>query len=143
MNTLKFFFLSLLILLISCEGNQPTPILKEDLVGVWRSDTFTASDLQGNLLQVWNETHQIMGLGDNNSYFRTYISGTWQLNGGLIEFSSNASLNIPMQRFKVNSVTENTLEMEIQLTAKEVGVDSTIAQPDDLIVFKEDYVREE
>jgi len=118
-------FLMLVVLLAtfseSCtKENQKST---DDLIGYWQSEKieFNGKSFSGDFEQ-WNNSTGL-SLEAEAFYYKNYVTGNWKLQDDKITLTPNDGLGIAPQIYKVISVSETSLVLEIELTEGEYCCD--------------------
>jgi len=126
---------------VSCEkGNLSNT---DELIGYWQSEKieFNGKTFSGDFEWVNGSTG--LNLEAEDFYYKNYVSGNWKLQDNKIELTPNENLGIAPQIYKVISVTETTLVLEIELSEAEYCCDFEEFESDEKLKIIEHYKRSE
>lgn len=128
-----------LILFISC--NKDKNIIDPDLIaGAWELQEVTCNQIDVMDINSGISINTILNIGDDNFYYRNYISGDWTLNNHTLELKPNESLNMSKREYEVLALSEDRLELQIPLTESQYGCDF---DEFGILTIKETYIRKE
>lgn len=138
MKTLNLISLiGLIIYLISCK--ETDEIKASEIANVWRLEEVYVN---GQLQDSTQLSATILGIQENNSYYRNYVSGTWVLSGNWIEFSPLEELGLSTKRHQVLEHTGDLLLLESSMTEKEYLWDFEGVAEDEVVTTREKFVKD-
>ena len=124
---------------LSCMNNQEMLVESEDLIGVWNSEGMELKSLEDGEV-VTRPFGTWMGIFEDGSYWRNYISGNWELMDNEIIFKVSPELSYPSYAFRVTEFSTNSITLEIETTEIIYG-DFDEFRRDEKILLTEKFIR--
>jgi len=137
---MKTLFLTSLIGLItvlsSCKETDEIKV--SEIANVWQlEEVYVNGQLQDS--RQMPATH--LGIQENNTYYRNYVSGTWTISGNKIEFSPIEELGLSTRQHQILEHTGDILILESSTTEKEYFWDFEDVAEDEVITIREKFVK--
>lgn len=99
--------------------------------------------LDGNLINDWISSGVILNINNNNTYYRNYITGAWSINKDILFLQPDSNLIDFFWEYKIVELTENSLEMRVNLSEGQYCCDFAEFTSDELLTINEKYIRSE
>ena len=142
MRTLQaVFLLFMLLLMFSCQQDELPVPQEADLWGSWRLQTQDIQDENREAVENSFPASALMSIDENGSFYRNYVSGSWNLNGRLATFvPSNSAMEVTS--YRILEMTESSLKWEARLTEKELLFNIPGIDRDQTLIVTEVFMKE-
>lgn len=136
------FSLSICVFLISCEKDDSGTIDPILLTGAWRLHHVEIDHPAGSAINDLIAGTSILNLKNNETYYRNYVSGDWQVTGHTLTLDPVTELGIDPWSYTIIEVTPEKLRVRIFLTEGAYHGNFPEVEEDEILDITEEYIRE-
>ena len=136
---------SLTLIAFSCKDKEYTEpeVQPEQITGIWQLQAVSFNGVDGNNLSPTFEPATTMNVSPDNTYWRNYVTGNWEIDQLTIRFLPNAELSAPGLQFEFVSATTSELTLKLKLTEAQYRWDFEEFNEDQELEIIEVYKRVE
>jgi len=134
-------FITLISIVFSCNKDDVTELNPDLITGEWRMEKVTLNGIDGTEFNDYI-SQAILYIGEDESYYRDYISGNWIMSEKTLSLIP-LYLDYGERNYEILELTEDTLQMKIELTESEYFVDLELFDSSEIITIIETYKRRE
>lgn len=143
LSSYVFVFLTICLLLFgSCSRNN---IESSMLLGTWRLSKVQFDEVASTEINNWNDWisgNTILNLGEGQSYYRNYVSGTWVLSDNQLLLTPRNNLQMDSKMYDVISVTDSVLTLQIHTTDRLYCCNFEEFEDEQILQITEVFIRE-